>query len=204
MAEPETREQAAEAAAIRRRWITLGEVLAVVAVVISGLTLWNSYTERSRAEAERQAAKQEQAADAQTLILRGTPAGDGKRLDITALDPEQAIQSQTIRFPAALGADPVDTVIEPRIEARWLKRAVEKAGKAKGSGDARLPVLIATRFVSDGKTYSDSAIYDIGYKAESGFLSGTEIELRGLSHVARTGAKDGQAKLDKLWAARRK
>ncbi len=36
-------EQAAEAAAIRRRWINLGEVLAVIAVLISALTLWNSY-----------------------------------------------------------------------------------------------------------------------------------------------------------------
>ena len=48
MLEPETpQQQAAEAAAIRRRWITLGEVLAVAAVLISALTFWNSYQERS-------------------------------------------------------------------------------------------------------------------------------------------------------------
>jgi hypothetical protein len=34
-------QRTAEAAAIRRRWITLGEALAVIAVVISGLTLFN-------------------------------------------------------------------------------------------------------------------------------------------------------------------
>ncbi|KRC81277.1 hypothetical protein ASE13_02410 [Sphingomonas sp. Root241] len=33
--------RAAESAAVRRRWITLGKVLAVIAAVISGLTLWN-------------------------------------------------------------------------------------------------------------------------------------------------------------------
>lgn len=204
MSGPETREQAAEAAAIRRRWITLGEVLAVVAVTISGLTLWNSYSERSSAEAEREAAKQEAAAEAQRLILRGTQVDGGKRLALAPLDPAQAIQSQTIRFPTPLDADAVDTVIDPRIEARWLEPAVKKAAKAKTSGDARLPILIATRFVSDGKSYTDTSIYDVGYKAESGFLSGTEVELRGLSHVTRTGAKDGQAKLDKLWTSRQK
>lgn len=202
MSEREKREQAAEAAAIRRRWITLGEVLAVAAVVISGLTLWNSYSERSAAEAERQAEKQEEAAEAKRLILRGARIDDGKRLTLAPLDSEQAIQSQTIRFPTALDADAVDTVIDPRIEARWLEPAVKQAGEWKGSGDARLPVLITTRFVSDGKSYTDSSIYDVGYKAESGFLSGTDVELRGLSHVKRVSAKDGQAQLDKLWKSR--
>ena len=49
----QTPSEKAEAAAVRRRWINLGEILAVVAVLISGLTLWNSYTERSHAEAEK-------------------------------------------------------------------------------------------------------------------------------------------------------
>ena len=198
----ETGKEAAETAAIRRRWITLGEVLAVVAVTISGLTLWNSYSERSGAEAEKQAARQQAAAEAQRLILRGTRAGNGKQLALAPLDPEQVIQSQTLRFPTALDADAIDTVIDPRIEAGWLEPAVKKAGKAKSSGDARLPVLITTRFVSDGRSYADTSIYDVGYKAESGFLSGTDVELRGLSHVERVGAKDAQAKLDGLWERR--
>ena len=204
MSEREKREQAAEAAAIRRRWITLGEVLAVVAVVISGLTFWNSYQERSSAEAERQAAKQEAAAEAQRLILRGTATGEGnRRLNLVPLAADQVIQSQTISFPTALETESVDTVIAPRIESQWLKPAVKKAGETEGRGDARLPVLITTRFVSDGRSYTDSSIYDIGYKAEDGFLSGTEVELRGLSHVKRVIAENGQAELDKLWESRR-
>ena len=75
MTEKQTPAQA-EAAAIRRRWITLGEILAVVAVMISGLTFWNSYSERTASEAER-AAEKDAAADeerkaaerSQTLLL---------------------------------------------------------------------------------------------------------------------------------------
>src|SRR5215212_12163989 len=101
MAEGESPAQAAEAAAIRRRWITLGEILAVIAVLISGLTLWNSYSERSSAEAERAAEKKEEAARSQALVLKAE--GRGKRLSLAALDPAQAIQSQTIAFPSPLG-----------------------------------------------------------------------------------------------------
>ena len=58
---PETHaEKAAETARIRRRWLSLGETVAVIAVVISALTLWNNYDERKSAEAERRAAAAKQ------------------------------------------------------------------------------------------------------------------------------------------------
>jgi hypothetical protein len=201
--EPKSSEEAREAAAIRRRWITLGEVLAVAAVAISGLTLWNSYVERNSAEAERQAAKQDETARSRTLVLKGAAEAKGKRLLLTALDPEQAIQSQTIVFPGALRASPIDTVIEPRIEAGWIERAAKKARKAEsGSGDRRLPVAITTRFVSGGRTYSETALYDVGYKLDSGLIGGTDVELHGLSQIGRVRGDQAKARLDALWAQR--
>lgn len=206
--EQQTPGQVAEAAAIRRRWITLGEILAVAAVLISGLTLWNSYQERQDAAADRAASKQDAKAEAQTLLLRGTPDKGGKRLTLAPLDPNQAIQSQTIAFPAALGIDPVDTVIEPRIEAGWfdneLLKARKAAGAAKaGAGDERMPVMIRTRFFSDRATHDDVAIYDLGYRVdEGGILSGSEIELRGLSRIERAKASGAQARLDRIWQSR--
>lgn len=204
MAEPKSTKEAREAAAIRRRWITLGEVLAVVAVVISGLTFWNSYQERSGAEAERVAEKQEKSAKAQTLMLKAS--GEGSRLDLSALDPAQAIQSQTIRFPTALRLSAIDTV-DPRIQAGWIEAAAKKARKAsdgkKDKGDSRLPVAITTRFVSGGETYIDNAIYDVGYRLDSGLLD-TDAELLGLSLVERTKAARLQSRLDALWASRQR
>jgi len=191
--------RAAEAAAIRRRWITLGEVLAVAAVVISGLTFWNSYQERSSAEAEKAAEKRSESEKARTLIL--SAAVDGRNLSLAARDPEQAIQGQTIAFPSALGVKAVDTV-DPRIEANWIESAASKIKRgSKGSGDARLPVAITTHFVSGGETYSDSAIYDVGYRLDEGLLD-TDVELLGLSLVERGTAKNAQQKLDALWKRR--
>jgi hypothetical protein len=206
MTDPETRSQAAEAAAIRRRWITLGEILAVIAVLISGLTLWNSYSERSATEAERAEEKKREAARSQALVLKAE--GGGKRLALTAVDPAQAIQSQTIHFPSPLGIDPIETLIEPRIEAGWINRAAKKAREAgagdKASGDRRLPIAISTRFVSGGETFTDISIYDVGYRREGSLLGGSEAELLGLSLVERTTPAKARDRLDSVWKERAK
>lgn len=203
MSEPRpTPEERKEAAAIRRRWITLGEILAVVGVLISGLALWNSWSERSLAEKERAEQKARQANVSRTLLLK--PSGGGKRLALAAHDPDQAIQSQTLVFPSALALGAFETT-EPRIEAEWVKRALKKAqGKdEKVHGDARMPVAITTRFVADGRAFTDTALYDVGYKASGGGLfEGREVELKGLSLIERASAAKAQQRLDALWGAR--
>jgi hypothetical protein len=191
-----------EAAAIRRRWITLGEVLAVIGVLISGLALWNSWSERNAAESERAAEKAKQANVSRILVLKAS--GSGKRLALAAHDPGQAIQGQTVLFPSASGLGAFDTT-EPRIEAEWVKRALKKTkGKdEKVRGDARIPVAITSRFVADGRSFTDTALYDVGYKESGGGLfGGSDVELKGLSLIGRTTTGKAQAQLDSLWARR--
>ncbi|MEA3002972.1 MAG: hypothetical protein QOH81_1760 [Sphingomonadales bacterium] len=194
-----------EAAAIRRRWITLGEVLAVIGVLISALALWNSYAERRSNEAERTAEKAEKGAVSRILLLKAS--GDGKRLTLAPRDSAQIIRSQAILFPSPLETK-VDEVVEPRIEASWVRQAVKKAHdlgrKApKSVGDARMPVAITTRFDSGDATLAETAIYDIGYKESGGGLfGGTDIALRGLSLVERVSPARAQARLDAIWNAR--
>jgi hypothetical protein len=201
--EPTTAERQ-EAARIRRRWITLGEVLAVIGVLISGLALWNSWSERNAAEKERAAEKAKQASVSHSLLLKAS--GGAKRLALAAHDPDQAIQSQTLLFPSAFGLGAFDTT-EPRIEAEWVRRAVGKAHDKdkKARGDARMPVAITTRFVADGRAFTDSALYDVGYKeSDGGLFEGAEVELKGLSLIGRTSAAEAQKRLDALWAKRAK
>ncbi len=206
MAEPGSSEQA-EAAAIRRRWITLGELLAVAAVVISGLTFWNSYQDRTGAEAERAAEKREQAAaraassaKAQRVTLRAS--GGGARLTLAPADPRQIVQEQAILFPSPFGRSAIETV-EPRIEAGWIESAAERARGQAGSasGDRRLPIAITTRFVVGDETHSDTAIYDVGYRLDEGLID-TDAELLGLSLVERVTPGEAQRRLDAVWARR--
>lgn len=202
----ETPKEKAESARIRRRWVTLGEILAVAAVAISGLTLWNSYSDRQDARVEKAGEAAKASIANRTLLLKATADRDASRLDLAPLRAEQSIQGQTVTFPTALGLSPVDTTGDARIERGWFDSALVKARKAAGldaetRGDEKLPVLLTTRYLADGVLVTDHAIYDIGYATDTAFLSGTDVRLRGLSLVARVKG-NGAKRLDQLWAAK--
>lgn len=196
--------RAAEAAAIRRRWISLGELLAVIAVVISALTLWNSWNERTESETAKQAEARRASSHAATLVLTATASGEHE-LILKPTSAEQSVQSQAVSFPSALGAAPAATTGEPRIEAAWFESALKKARGKTGlpddsRGDERLPVVIATRFLVDGEAHEDVALYDIGYTVSGHWLGGHSVALRGLSLVSRVRSHGAQALLDARWA----
>ena len=202
-------EESIEAAERRRRlrWLTLAEILGVSALVISGLTLWNSYSERRHSEASQTAESRAASAKARTLILRAKVEKDGDRLDLEPTG-NQVIQGQTISFPKALNVDPVDST-DARIEARWFEDGLKEARRAAGEterqrGDARLPIAIATRFTVDGDVAEDVTLYDVGYGTSSGLLGGTSIKLRGLSLIGRSPPEMAGARLDALWNDRHK
>ena len=201
----ETQEQS-EARAIRRRWITLGEAVAVAALVISGLTLWNSYAERKSSEVEQAQQASHSDVVAQSLRLKAARTDKDRRLDLTAVRDDQVIQSQTIRFPASLGLSAVDTAGDARIEASWFEDALKKARSAAGrkettAGDERLPVEIVTRFSVDGADHVDDSLYDVGYGVEGHFLAGSSVLLHGLSRNGAAAAH-GQAEIDRRWKDR--
>jgi len=184
----DTPQERQEAARVRRRWLTLGELLAIAAVVISALTFWNSYRERTSSETQRQAESAKSSKSAATLVLKATAERDGRTLALSARAESQTIQSQTITFPKALGLDPVETTGDARIERDWFESELVKARKAAGGvhdqpGDARLPVLITTHFLVDGEPATDSALFQIGYETSKAFLQGTSVKLKGLSRV---------------------
>lgn len=205
--QPETTKEAraAEAAAIRRRWITLGEVLAVLAVAISALTLYLNWQDKRDERAEKRSESRKAAARASKLVLNAQADGD-HRLILKPTAPDQIVQSQVILFPRALGIEPVATTGEPRIEARWFDDALKQAREAaklpdNSVGDEKLPVEISTRFVVNGQTHDDTALYDIGYSISGKWLSGHSLTLRGLSLVKDGAARHPEDRIDARWAA---
>ncbi len=203
----ETPQERAEAARVRRRWINLGEILAIGAVAISGLTLWNSYSERKSAEAQHASESAQSAKKAVILTLNATTDKEGRTLSITPRADNQAIQSQTILFPTALGLSPADTSSDARIERGWFDNALVKARRAAGVeerlGDARLPLVIETHYLADGEAQTDRAVFELGYATSHSLLGGTEVHLRGLSRVGSTQSDAaGQKTIDALWKTR--
>jgi len=196
----ERAEAKAEAAATRRRWLTLAEVVAIAGVIIAGLTLWNNWQGR---EADQAARRAQQASEASTahasalVTLHATSRDDGARLVLT--DPAHTIQSIEVRFPSTLGVSPQTSTLDPAIEADWFEDALMKA-IADGPADqhGRLPVLITADYWDGGEHRSDSAIYDIVWETHGRLLRGRALRLKGIVLERRHGAT--QAAVDARWA----
>jgi hypothetical protein len=192
----------AEAAATRRRWVTLGEVVAVAAVVISGLTFWNSWSERQDAAAERQAeraAESREKVASSAVLLTGTPQDDGATLALA--DPAHRIQQIEVRFPKALGVSPQTSVLEPEIEAAWIAAPLLKL--TDGGADrreGRLPVAITASYWDGDAERRSTAIYDLVWRTEPRTLQGRALKLRGVMLRERV-TGDGQARIDGMWKA---
>ncbi|MBU3078583.1 hypothetical protein [Sphingomonas quercus] len=186
------------------RLLSLGETVAVAAVVISGLGLYNSW---NKADTPAPASVTGgEAKKPSALTLRAEAQADGARLALSPVSTAQVVQSQTIAFPAPLDIAPVETTGDPRIEASWVDAALRKVGEAEkvGAGDLRVPVLITTRYIEDDAEQTDRSVYQLGYVlSEGGLFGGRHVRLRGLSLSAR-GARDGQKRIDALWTAAHK
>jgi hypothetical protein len=188
------------------RWLTLAELVGVLALVIAGLGFWDSHRERTQADRERAEAAREQRAERalkQTFLMLGTPDKDGEKVRLSTVHAEQVIQTQTLWFPADIRADSVETTGNPRLEAGWIEDGLRKAvGKAGGKPKrGRLPVGIVTVFIEDGQTRTDRAIYQLGYSLHPRVLLGAKVELEGLTLARRGVAGDLQAAVNSQWAA---
>ena len=182
----------------RRRWLTLGEVIGVLALLVSAASLWDAHLDRV---ADRSKAAQAPGIAVKPLMLASSASDDGRTLTITSPGSERVIQTQTIMFPAALGIATVDTVGSPRIEAGWFSNALNKLPH-QSDKPGRLPVAIVTHYLDDGTPREDTAIYDIGYRWRSRLIGNDVPAMEGITLVAR-GATKLQARLDARWAKAR-
>jgi len=197
------------------RWLTLAEIVGLIAVVIAGLGYWDSHRERSFEARERASAERERKAEAsreaqtgalkQTFLITATPQGSGDWLRLTAVHPEQVVQTQSVTFPSAVRPDPIETTGNPRVEEGWLGAGILKAEKGRGQAGkevrGRLPLGIVTVYIEDGQTRSDRALYLMGYSVHPRTLRADRVELEGLSLVRRGVGEDVQAAVDALWLA---
>jgi hypothetical protein len=192
----------------RLRWITLGEAVAIAAVVISGIGLWQGYVDRREDRSEK-AQEEARATSPAPFYLRASADADGSTLSLRPVVADHAIQSQSIRFPPAFKLAPVTTTSDARIEAGWFADALKADRKTRQlpdetQGDERVPMLIETDYLAGGVSLKARAYYDIGYALEGRFLRGATVKLRGLSLIGKANGDDAarDAHLAALWEAR--
>jgi hypothetical protein len=159
--------------AARRRWITFGETIGVVAVAISALGLWNSW--RSQ-EAEKPLPQVETKA-AIPIAFRGRVESEGKEMSIAPVEPGHSLESISLSVankPAiSIGSD-------GRLAASEVQSLVGAPGKDPKPGS--LSVRLEARYIEAGTLRRGGGVYRISYRWDDGGLfGGDELRLTGLS-----------------------
>lgn len=195
----ETPQEKAEAQAIRRRWITVGELVAVAGVLIAAVSLWMNWADKRDDAAQVAAQQSAESRRATTATLVGVAREGGA--SVALADPAQpSVASIDVTFPRALGAASQETVVPPRIEAEWIATPLlELTDGGADSVRGRVPVMIATTITNGDSPKVDRAIYDIVFATRGRTFGGRALMLEGVVFRERVRG-DAIARLDSLWA----
>ena len=159
----------------RLRWVTLGESIAIAALVVSAVGVWISWKTDSGDKGPTTVVEKRQAIP---LTLRGKAQSDGRSLEITPVEDSHALQSLTVTLP---GADAIEVGSDGQLSANDVESALGKSA-ADGKGTHRVRARIVAKYVEAGADKSAVGSYVISYRWEGGGLfGGRSLRLVGLS-----------------------
>ncbi len=159
----------------RLRWVTLGEAIAIGALIVSAFGVWISWKGSDEDKGPTTVVEKRQAIP---ITLRGRARDDGRLLEISPVEDAHALQSLTVRVA---GASAIDIGSDGELLARDVEQALgEKA--PNGKGPHRVRVQIAARYVEAGADKSATGSYVISYRWDGGGLfGGRSLRIVGLS-----------------------
>ncbi|MEO5773164.1 MAG: hypothetical protein ABIQ32_03465 [Sphingomicrobium sp.] len=157
----------------RRRWIGLGEIIGLAALVVSALGVWIAWTS-SNADRPTRVVEQHQPIP---LALRGKVQDNGRELVISPVESSHALESLNLFFPHKY---PVELGSEGRLIAGTVEAKL--AGKDLEKGDHAVKVGATVKYVEMGKDRTSQGDYVLHYRVEGGGLfGGRSVRLAGLS-----------------------
>ena len=159
----------------RRRWITLGEIIGVLALIVSALGVWIAWKSSSEDKPTRVVDQKSSI----PLALRGTVDGDGGTLTFVPADPSHALEGLTVTIK---GSSPIEVGSDGRLSASDVESALKDREKEAKDVTHSVPVRIDARYVEMGKDRRGGGNYVLRYKWEGGGLfGGRSLHLVGLS-----------------------
>jgi hypothetical protein len=160
----------------RRRWISLGETIALCALVVSALGVWIAWKSSSEDKPTR-IVEQRQAIP---LTLRAKSDDDGRGLEISPVESSHALESLTVTIK---GAAPIEVGSDGTLDASAIESALKDRDKDR-KGAASVPVRIDARYVEAGSDHRGGGNYVLRYRWEGGGLfAGRSLRLTGLSRA---------------------
>ncbi len=189
-----------------RLWITLSELVGVLALVIAGLNFWDSHRERT-VDDRREAAADRVATGRSAFVISAQMEDGGERLTFQPLNPAQAIQGERYVFPrTVLGHEMEVSAARPQIDLGWIADGLRKAvaalrkqNNAGADGEATVPVGIIATYVEDGELRTDQSLYHLGYAWRSRLFGGPELALQGVSLIRRNVPGDLRHAVEAQW-----
>ena len=159
----------------RRRWISLGETIAIAALMVSAVGVWIAW-QSSNNDRPTKVVEQRSAVP---LALRGTADGDGRTLTIMPADPGHALQSLRLTIN---GASPIDVGSDGRLSASDVEAALKGREKEAKDVTHSVALRIDARYVESGSDRRGGGAYVLRYKWEGGGLfGGRSLRLVGLA-----------------------
>ena len=166
MSEPESR--------TRRRWISLGETIALAALIVSAFGVWIAWKSSSENK-PTQIVEQRQVIP---LTLRGKAQDEGRRLEITPIEASHALETLTLTVK---GSSPIQMGSDGVLDASDVESVLPGRGKDE-KGSQSIPVRIQARYVEAGADRRGGGNYVLRYRWEGGGLfGGRSLRLTGLS-----------------------
>jgi hypothetical protein len=159
----------------RRRWITLGELIALAALIVSAAGVWISWKSSGTDKPTRIVEQR----PAIPLTLRAKREDDGTRLAISPVEESHALESLKVALP---GASPIDVGSDGELNAEDVEPALKGHDNEPKDRTLSVPVRIDARYVEAGKDRRASGTYTLRYMWKGGGLfGGRSLHLVGLS-----------------------
>ena len=159
----------------RRRMLSLGESIAIGALILSALGLWNGW--RGHDDGKPRPTTVVEQKTAVPLALRGRIEDGGKAITISPVDPDHALDSLTLTIAAK---SPIDLGSDGRLTASTLEPALETSAKDKQI--ATVPIRIAARYIEAGNDRRGVGTYRLSYRwGGGGLFGGRSLRLVGFS-----------------------
>ena len=151
----------------RRRWINLGELIALAALLVSAVGVWISW-KGSEQTGPTRIVEQRQAIP---LTLRGKREDDGTRLDISPVEQSHALESLTVKLPSG---SPIEVGSDGELSASDVKAVLGDHDKVPKNRTLSVPARITVRYVEDGREKTASGNYVLRYQWKGGGLFGSD------------------------------
>jgi hypothetical protein len=188
----------AEAAATRRRWINLGEFVAVVGLIIAGVSLYLNYADRKADLADKQAEKTAETRDKARYEVKSSVR---KNDVIISADDRHQLGDVTVTFPSALGLSE-QTSSTQTIPIDWYESGLRKAIDGDPhTQTGKLPILLTVNYFDGDTPMKTTGVFDIVWRT-SNRIPPLSRELK-IVAMKRHESGGSQKRIDQLWTASR-